>query len=122
MSYAQAAKTLIKIGATQAQRAGAFVSGKSFIYRNVPPPYRGPALRIFRAFEQAATGAGIYSIYDELSNGFQSGIPQRPKRSNQQYKKYSRNFKYSRGQYKYQNSTSRCRCRKRYEGKSFYRR
>jgi len=53
-----------KIAVTLAQRTGAFASGRSYIQRYFPPGYREPALKLVRAFEQAATGAGLFQVYN----------------------------------------------------------
>ncbi len=60
------AKSVLKTGYELAKATGAFASGRDFIQRNVPPGYRDPALRVFKAFEQAAGGAGLYTIYQSL--------------------------------------------------------
>ncbi len=117
MSYAQAGKTLIRLGTEYAKRSGSFVSGKSTIIRYVPPPYREPTLKLFKAFEQAATGAGLYSIYDELTGNNAQTLQQRPKKPYKQYKKRFGSFRNNGSRYKYQTDEYCRSCRRRCPGK-----
>ncbi len=77
-------RSAIRLGVQLARSTGAFVSGRDFIQRNVPPRYRPQTLRVFKAFEQAATGAGLYKVYqtllaseDGLGNDAISKFPQK---------------------------------------------
>ncbi len=45
------------------QAAGGFASGRAYVECYFPPGYRGPAIKVIKAFEQAATGAGLYQVY-----------------------------------------------------------
>ncbi len=74
-------RTFGKIAVEAVRRTGAFASGRSYIQRYFPPGYREPATKLVRAFEQAATGAGLYQVTQSLfapdSPGNDSGIPQK---------------------------------------------
>ncbi len=103
-----AVKGLVKV----AQQSKAFASGRTTIEKYVPYPYQKPALKIFRAFEQALTGATIFSIYDEITS--QNAVP--PKNGKfPQTRKFSK--AYSRSKYAYRRSNkygyskTRRRCR-----------
>ncbi len=57
-------KTAIEFG----RRTGGLASGESFIRKYAPPRQRKSLVKVVRAFEQAATGAGLYQIYQELNS------------------------------------------------------
>ncbi len=101
--------------------SGAFVSGRDFIQRNVPPGYRDPALKLFRAFEQAAGGAGLYQIINEFnSQGNQAindgSIQQTSNKFSQARDRRGRRSSYER---KYPRKYCKCRRSKRSNSKRF---
>ncbi len=109
-------KTLVELG----KSSGAFASGRDFIQRNFPPGYRDPALKLVRAFEQAATGAGLYQIVTEFNNAIfqaQNGAPPYT-----QYQTYNRPSRRNTRGHRYNNRFGkRCRCpstRKRFRSRN----
>ncbi len=55
-------RTFGRLAVEAARRTGSFASGRSYIQKYFPPGYREPAIKVVKAFEQAATGAGLYQI------------------------------------------------------------
>ncbi len=97
-----------KIAITLAQRTGAFASGRSYIQRYFPPGYREPALKLVKAFEQAATGAGLYQVVSTIYNNNNNGVPfsgtvqkRNGFKTHRQFKKRSRFVKHPRRFNKY---------------------
>ncbi len=64
-------KTAIEFG----KRSGALASGQSFIRKYAPPGQRDRLIRVSKAFEQAAGGAGLYQVYQTLMSDDGTDIP-----------------------------------------------
>ncbi len=107
-------RQLVKLG----QSTGAFISGRDFIQRNVPPRYRDTTLKVFKSFEQAATGAGLYKVYETLiaedSPGNPSAVFQKKQYVNKTRKPYQTRLRRA-GRY----SRSRCPPNRYYKGNRF---
>ncbi len=110
--YGSAVKAAIEFG----RRSGALASGESFVRKYAPPGQRDSLVKVIRAFEQAATGAGLYTIInsfmgDEITPG---NAPQVPFNGSSPYSKdktRSGSAKRSSGRYnKYRRSNRNCRC------------
>ncbi len=108
-------KGLFKTGYELAKSSGAFVSGRDFIQRNFPPGYRDPALKLVRAFEQAATGAGLYQIVTEFGNAIQKPQKQFPPTGPFDQTRSRSSGRYSWRRRHYNNTDKRCRCPSRYK-------
>ncbi len=103
------ARGLLKGAVEVAKRGKLFASGQETIKKFVPFPYQKPVSKLFKAFEQAVTGASIFSIYDELMNGFSS--PTKQPQTNKFGKTHSRSkYNYRRNNRYSRTKTSR-RCR-----------
>ncbi len=112
MALRSAGKLAVKL----AQTTGAFASGRSYVQRYFPPGYREPATKLLRAFEQAATGAGLYQVTSTLfsddgtgnPSGFQKAPKHVPYSQRQAYRGRGRNS--DRRKQKHCSSTKYCRC------------
>ncbi len=95
-----------------AKSTGAFASGRSYVQRYFPPGYRDPALKVIRAFEQAATGAGLYQIYQELANPNNDSLPPIDYGVRKAYKKkpYKQSKAYSRRKRRTYVRGGKCSC------------
>ncbi len=110
-----------KLAVEAVRRSGSFASGRSYVQRYFPPGYREPAIKVIKAFEQAAAGAGLYQIYQELNtnqaldypDGAQNGL-QAP---NKQYKTRSRFKRKPSSRYGFNNNYCK-RCKKQCRGHS----
>ncbi len=95
-------RTFGRVAVEAARRAGAFASGRSYIQKYFPPGYREPAIKLITAFEQAATGAGLYQIYQSFIDDDGTGNVDAPfsQPSSGKFKKtYNRYPRRSRGRY-----------------------
>ncbi len=114
----QAIKTLLELG----KSTGAFVSGRDFIMRNVPPRQRESALRLFKAFEQAAGGAALYTVVsDWFDDGVDEDGPTKLQTPYQQYQTRDRYFGSTSGRYTKSNRNYRrakCVCNHRHKRSS----
>ncbi len=107
-------RTFGRIAVEAARRTGSFASGRSYIQRYFPPGYREPALKLVRAFEQAATGAGLYQIVTEFNNALQAPQQGYVPQANPQYKTRSGPARWSRSGYKDFRRTCKVRRKSRY--------
>ncbi len=96
-----------------AKASGAFVSGRDFIMRNAPPGYREPALKLFRAFEQAATGAGLYQIVSEFNNAIFQAQNGKQTAPSQYTKTHFRQSRYRTSRYRAKQKYCNCRRKSR---------
>ncbi len=110
-------KTAIEFG----RRTGGLASGESFIRRYAPPRQRKSLVKVVRAFEQAAGGAGLYQIYQELNsdgtNNIDYAVPKRfPSRD---YNK-QREARRRRGGRNNRGKLPKCDCSDCYRKKRFF--
>ncbi len=97
-----------------AQTAGAFASGRAYVQRYFPPGYREPAIKLVKAFEQAATGAGLYQVVNTFLNddGTEGGNGFSPRKKYNPRPKYQTRGRFKRGTNRYRKRQCNCKGRR----------
>ncbi len=99
MSYAQAGKTLIRIGFEAFKRFGGVAAGKSAIQKYAPPQYRKGLYKVAQIGEALLVGKGayeIYSLYAPDTPGNDLGFSQTSKYVPKTYPQYKARGRYPR--------------------------
>ncbi len=103
---------IIKTAIEYGKRTGAIASGESFVRKYAPPGQRDRLVRLTKAFEQAAGGAGLYQVLETFMNddGTDSGEYAVPSKV---FRKKSNKF------YKARYRRRRCTCRRKRQYKRY---